>query len=143
DTVVAAAELGAGLGEDGLVAFARLERRLQSSRPEGALFQVAEVTKGTPAIARGVLAPTGDGEVAPTAVTAARMRDGDVVSAVGEQIDFGRPTGGVLNDPHGSLGLGGDAARFARLGDMGKNRRDRLGDALLKQQGRGAKHRIG
>src|SRR5260370_37767628 len=88
DPIVAAAELGTGLGENGLVTFSRLEGRLPSRGPEGAAVQVAQIAEGAPAIARGVFTPARYGQVAPAAVTAPRAPDRHMVSAIGKQIDL-------------------------------------------------------
>jgi hypothetical protein len=62
-----------------------LRQRLSANRPHAFVVKVANVTKLAPAIARGVFAPAGDVQIAPTAVTGAGGRDHHVVRAVGKQ----------------------------------------------------------
>ena len=52
-------------------------------RPKVAGREVAQITKAAPAVARRVLMPAGDREVAPAAVAAAGIGDHDVIGAVG------------------------------------------------------------
>ena len=88
-------KLGARLGEDGFATFGRAKTRLMSGRPEFAGGHIAQVDKCSPAIARSVLAPAGDGQIAPTAVAAAGAADHDVVAAVGQELNFGRGQIGI------------------------------------------------
>ena len=111
DSVIAAAELGAGLREDRLVTFARLERWLPGSGPKGAAVQIAQIAESAEAIARGVFPPARHGQIAPAAVTAARTGDDDMVSAVGKQMDLGDRSAWVGEDPHRAFLFGRRALR--------------------------------
>src|SRR5262249_2509620 len=136
-------ELGTGLGENGLVAFARLESRLPSRGPGGAAVQVAQIAERAPAIARGVFTPARYGQVAPPAVTAPRARDRYMVSAIGKQMDFrARPTW-IGKDPHLPLFFRRSGARRAGFRNMREDGDAGLGHALLEQKDGGAHHRIG
>src|SRR5947209_17504493 len=85
---VALAKLGARLGEDGFVVFGGAQSRLISRGPKFSGGGVAQINKGSPAIASRILAPAGDGEVMPTAITAARGADDNVIAAMEEKMDF-------------------------------------------------------
>ena len=67
------AKLRAGLREDGFVAFGGAQGGLMGGGPEFSRRQIAQINKSPPAIARGILAPAGDGQVAPAAVAAAAV----------------------------------------------------------------------
>src|SRR6516164_9786328 len=133
DSIVAAAELGTGLGENGLVAFARLESRLPSRGPGGAAVQVAQIAEGAPAIARGVFTPARYGQVAPAAVTAPRARDRHMISAIGKQVELRDRPAWIGKDPHRPLIFRRSGARCAGFRDMRKDRDAGLGHALLEQ----------
>ncbi len=113
DAEVAAAELGAALGEDRLVAVGLPERRLVRRRPELAAGGVAQVDEAAPGVAGGVLAPARHRQVLPAAVAAAGLRDHDVVAAVRQQLHLGRRRVGRGDDADRHLG-GVGAARARR-----------------------------
>ena len=70
------AKLGAGLSENGFATFGGPQARLMGGRPEFVGGQITHIDKSAPAIARGILAPAGDGELPPAAVAAARAPKG-------------------------------------------------------------------
>src|SRR4051812_35567221 len=80
---VVLAKLGAGLRKNGFAAFGDGAAWLMRGRPELAGGYIAHVDKGSPAITCSILPPAGDREVTPAAVTAARVADHDVITAVG------------------------------------------------------------
>ena len=69
------AKLRARLGEDGFVTFGRAQGGLIGGGPEFSRRHVAQIDKCSPAIARGILAPAGDRQIAPATVAAARAAD--------------------------------------------------------------------
>ena len=85
---MALAKLGARLREDGFVALGGAPARLMGGGPEFPGLHIAQIDKSAPAIARGILAPAGDRQVAPAAVAAAGAADHDVIAAVGQQVDL-------------------------------------------------------
>ena len=133
DLVIRAAELRAPLREDRLVAATARERGLMRDRPHGAGIAVAHVAERAPGIARRILAPARHREVAPATVSAARVRDGDVVVAVRQKMHLGR--GRVRRGEHAKVAI--DLERPVRcernLGRMREDRRQAR-DAFLKQQ---------
>src|SRR2546427_7142242 len=102
---VALAKLGARLGEDGFVVFGGAQSRLISRGPKFSAGGVAQINKGSPAIASHILAPAGDREVMPTAITAAGGADDNVIAAIGEKMDFRRVGAGIGEDAH-NIGAG-------------------------------------
>ena len=80
--VVAAAELHPRLRENRLVLLRLLERRLVSGGPELPACRIADVAERAPVVAGAVFTPARHRDVLPAAVTAARIRDHHVVSAV-------------------------------------------------------------
>ena len=58
--------------------------------PEAFTASFADVAERAPVVARAVLAPARDRDVAPPAVATACVRDGDVIAAVGQQVHLGR-----------------------------------------------------
>src|SRR6187401_1822026 len=67
--LVYATKFRSGLREDGLIAFRRLGGWLPGIRPDGATVRVTQITKAAVAVAGRVLAPSRDGQIAPSAVT--------------------------------------------------------------------------
>src|SRR6476660_2438126 len=100
DAIVAAAEFGAGLREDCLIALARLQSWLVGRRPQDAALQIAQIAKCYPTIPRGLLAPARHGQVAPTTITTAGARDGHMIAAVRKKMDLRRRPGRIGEDPH-------------------------------------------
>ena len=132
-TVLAAAELGLGVGEDRFVAFDRHCARLVRSRPELAAADVAQVAEAAPVVARAVLAPARDRHVLRAAVTTAGAAEHDVVAAVGQ--DLHRRTRHVGAAENAQLGFG-DLRQRAGAGDLRRMRMEHAGarDTLLQQQ---------
>src|SRR5208283_4829588 len=63
-------ELGARLREDGFVVFGRAQGGLMRGGPKIARRQIAQIDKSPPTIPSGILAPAGDGQIAPATITA-------------------------------------------------------------------------
>lgn len=82
DRVVSPPVFGTCLHEDCLVVIGTAQGRLMRGRPIPSTIAVTQVNEGAPVIRGGILAPTGDGEVTPAAVTAAGMSRHNVVVAV-------------------------------------------------------------
>ena len=88
---VAAAKLGAPLGEDRFIALGALQCRLMGCGPgfaTRAAAQLAEITEAAPVVAGAILAPARHGEILPAAVAAARVGHHHMVAAVRQQLDF-------------------------------------------------------
>src|SRR6476661_5681862 len=68
---VAAPEFRAAFGENGLVGFRALERRLVRARPENATGDIPYVAEHAPGVASHILVPAGDRKIFPAAVTTA------------------------------------------------------------------------
>ena len=99
------AKLRPGLGEDRLLALRRPQGGLMRGGPEIACRGVSQVDKRPPAIARGVLAPSCHGQIAPAAVAPAGAADDDMIPAVGQQVDLRRRGRGIGYDAHSALRL--------------------------------------
>src|SRR5476651_2592080 len=84
--IVTLTKLGARLSEDGLIAFRRAQRWLIGGGPKFSRFQIAQINECPPAVARRILAPAGDREIAPAAVATAGAADGDMVAIVGQEL---------------------------------------------------------
>src|SRR6478672_3058590 len=87
EITMALAEFRAGLGENSFVIFCRAQRWLISGGPEFSRCHVAQIKKRAPAIAGRILAPTGNGEIFPATVSAASITDGDVLAAIGKEVN--------------------------------------------------------
>src|SRR5689334_7943376 len=87
-------------------------------RPELARLDISEIAERAPAVAGGVLVPARDGQVPPAAVPAAGCRDGNVIPAVGEQVDLWRRRFGGLVDSVVPTRLGRRTAGGRHLGRM-------------------------
>ena len=137
--VVATPEFGAALGENGLLELRFALHRMVGDRPADVGVDVAQVAEGAPAIARGVLAPAGEHQVAPAAVAAADVGDHDVVVAVGEQVHLGDRNVRIGEDAHRGAGvLLGLLRAGGGLVDMRADGRRDLRDPLLQQHLGGA-----
>src|SRR6476619_2865123 len=113
DAIVAAAEFGAGLREDRLIALARLQSWLVGRRPKDSALQIAQIAKRSPTVPRGIFAPPRHCQVAPTTITTAGAGDGHMIAAVGKKMDLRRRPGRIGEDPHHAFFFGSDAARGA------------------------------
>ena len=82
DLVVAAAELGAPLREDRLVAVRLRQRGLIGIRPDLAARRIAQIAELTPGVAGRVFAPAGHGQILPAAVAATGVGHHHVVATV-------------------------------------------------------------
>ncbi len=83
-------DLGPVLGIDDLVVVRFASARLEAGGPDVTGLRVAQEDECAPAVARRVLAPAGNGKLAPAAEPGARRRDHDRVAAVREQMRAGR-----------------------------------------------------
>jgi len=140
--IVATAELHSGLGENGFVRLASLERGLVRSGPQLSAIQVAEVREGPPAITRRVFMPACNGEVLPSAVATAGGTHHDVVPAVGQEMGFRRGDLGIGDDAEGLFDSRGSQSRSRRLAIV-REERGRIRNAFLQQQFGGPKQRVG
>ena len=59
-------------------------------RPKFSRRQIAQINKRAPAVARGVLPPAGDRQVAPSAIAATGAADDHVIAAVGQKVNLRR-----------------------------------------------------
>src|ERR1700693_979856 len=100
EAVLSLAIFGARPGKSNFVVFGRAQGGLISYRPEFSGRCIAQINKCAPAIARGILAPAGDCQIAPTAVTAPGIADRHVVTAVGEEVDLRDSRSGTVEDSH-------------------------------------------
>src|SRR6266576_3334638 len=105
ETILALAKLGTRLREYGFVAFGGAQGGLVSGRPKFSRRHVAQINKGSPAIARGVFAPAGHRQIAPATVTATCVADCDMIATVGQEVHLRRPRRGSREHPHDSFGL--------------------------------------
>src|ERR1700730_5605446 len=96
----ALAKLSLGLRKGRLVTFSRTQRRLISSRPEFSGRAIAHINESSPAIARSILPPTRDYQVTPAAVSAARVTDGEVITAIGEKLNLRCCQSWTVKDAH-------------------------------------------
>src|SRR6516162_6062147 len=97
---LALAILGARPRENNLVVFGWAQGGLISYRPEFSRRCIAQINKSSPAIARGILSPAGDRQIAPTAVAASGVGDCQVVTAVGQELDLRRARSGGVEGSH-------------------------------------------
>src|SRR5215471_20830419 len=97
---LALAILGARACKNGFVVFGWAQGGLISHRPEFSRCCIAQINKSSPTIARGILAPAGDGQIAPTAVAASGVGDCQVVTPVGQEVGLWRARVGGVEDSH-------------------------------------------
>ena len=142
DVAVAAPELGAALGEDGLVVVGDGAHGLVRGRPDLAAGDIAQVAEAAPGIARRILVPARDRQVLPAALPAAGVGDHHVVAAVGQQLDLGRRRVGAGDDTHRRLPGRNGLARAGTRVDVGLRGRAARRALLQQQQGR-AQARVG
>ncbi len=95
------------LRENGFIAFGRAQGGLIRRGPEFPRRHIAQINKRSPAVARGIFAPAGDRQIAPAAVAAAGAADDHMVTAIGQQVDFRRCRGGMLEYTHDSFVVSG------------------------------------
>src|SRR5438094_2272309 len=88
EVAMALAEFRPGLCENRFVILCRAQRWLMSGGPEFSGRHVAQIEEGAPAIAGRILAPAGNGEIFPATVATAGVADGDVISAIGKEMDL-------------------------------------------------------
>ena len=134
DRLVAPPVFGTPLDEDRLIVLGLAQGRLIGGGPIAPRVAVAQVNKGSPTIAGGILAPAGDGQVAPAAVAAAGMGCHDVVAAVGQQMNFRGRRVRVGKDAHDPAGLFDRMRGGAHFGCVGVHRRPLLRHPFLQQQ---------
>jgi len=97
---LALAILGARACKNGFVVFGWAQGGLISHGPEFSRRCIAQINKSSPTIAGGILAPPGDGQIAPTAVAASGAGDCQVVTSVGQEVDLWRARVGGVEDSH-------------------------------------------
>src|SRR5262249_5488936 len=73
---------------------------LISYRPEFSRHRIAQINKGSPTITRGILAPAGNRQITPTTVAASGIADSQVITSVGQEVDFGNARIGGIEDSH-------------------------------------------
>ena len=116
EAAIAAAELGARVGEDRFVVLRTAAgsgwNAADQNSPVGS---VADIAEGAPVVAGGVFAPARDRQILPAAVAAARIGDHHVVPAVGQQLHLGRRRVGIGEDAHRRFGATGSRRVIARL----------------------------
>src|SRR5712692_9651397 len=88
DVVVAPPELHSRFRQNGFIAARSLESRLVRGRPYFPRLHVVDVAECPPVVPSRVFTPSSESDVLPTAVTAARTRNHDVVTSVREQLHF-------------------------------------------------------
>ena len=143
ELAVAAAELGPGLCEDRFIALGGPGRWLPGARPHRAGFHIADVAEAAIAVARRILAPTRDRQIAPAAVPAAGAGHDHVVAAVGQQMGVHRRAAGIGEHAHRARLFGRSGSRGPRFAGVRKDRRAGLGNAFLQQQIGRPQHGIG
>src|SRR5207247_10933637 len=97
---MALAEFRPGLCENRFVILCRAQRRLMSGGPEFSGRHVAQIEECAPAIAGRILAPAVNGEIVPATVAAAGVADGDVLAAIGKQMDLRRERSRTFENPN-------------------------------------------
>jgi hypothetical protein len=135
--VQARAKLGAVLAENRFVSRGRLQRGLISRGPELSALQIAEIKERSPAIARRVFTPAGQRDVVPIAVAPTRTRDHDVITAVRQQVHFGRSGMRIFEDAEGHFIRHARFARSAGFQFVRVKDGNCFGHALVQQQFRG------
>ena len=100
EVAVMTAKFRVAFREDRLVAFALLQRGLMCRTPGSTVLaftgHIAQVTEGTPGVTGAVFAPARHGQILPAAVAATGVCHHHMITAVGQQLDFGdRRVGGV------------------------------------------------
>jgi hypothetical protein len=144
DLLVSPPVLRAIRDEDRLVVIGLRPRRLVGGRPDTSGVPIAEIDERAPRVARRVLPPAGDREIAPSAVAAARMGRHDVVGAVREQLHLGHRRAGIVEDPQRGLPLRRLAAgSLDVLRDVRGQPRSGSRDPLLQERLRGAHLPVG
>src|SRR5947208_11263274 len=105
EVAIALAKFRPGLCENGFVIFCCAQGRLISGGPEFSSRDVAQIDERAPVIAGRILAPAGDGEIFPATISATRIADGDMIAAIGKEMNLRRPRHGTLEDPHDLFAL--------------------------------------
>src|SRR5438045_3820770 len=100
EIAMALTKFGSGLCENGFVIFCRAQSRLISGGPEFSGRHVAQIDERAPVIAGRILAPAGDGEIFPATISATGIADGDMIAAIGKEMNLRRSQDGALEDPH-------------------------------------------
>ena len=136
-------KLRARLREDGFVAFGRPQRGLMSAGPKVSRRDIPEVNKCSPAIAGRILAPSGNRQVAPPAVAAARRGDDNVIAAVGQEMNLRCRWRGICKDTHHAFTLSRKRPRCFQLQVFSEHTRGGFRHAFLQQQVRRLEQRAG
>ncbi len=136
---IAAAKLGAPLGEDRFVTLASLARRLMGGRPgftRHVAGHLADVTEAAPVIAGGVFAPARDGEVLPATVATPGVGHHHMVAAVGQQLHLRHRRVGAAEHPDRHVRTDRRQAHVGELGGVRKQGRCPRNTFLEQQHGR-------
>src|SRR5579885_1558770 len=88
------------------------------SRPYFSAFHIPDVAEGSPVVTSSVFAPSCDSQVLPTAVTAAGVRNHYVISAIGQQLNFGRRRVRAAEHPACRFTIDGSDMFAGNLGRM-------------------------
>lgn len=130
--LVAALELGLGVGKDRFVTLHRHAGRLMRGRPHRAAVHITQIAERAPVVAGAVFAPTRHRHVARAAVAATCGGQHAVVTPVGEQLQRRLRQVGVAMDAQRHTRLGGHRALgcFDQAFDVDAGTRC----ALLQQQ---------
>src|SRR5438270_12158994 len=132
EIAMALAKFRPGLCENSFVIFCRAQRRLISGGPEFSRSHVAQIEERTPAIASRILAPAGDGEIVPATVAAAGIAYGDVIAAIGKEMNLRRTRHGTLKDPHDIFALTETRPCLFQLKVFWQDAGRRFGKSLLQ-----------
>ena len=136
-------EFCARLGEDGFVALGCEPDGLVRRGPDLARRPIAQIHKGPPAIARGVLAPAGDRQIAPATVAAPGATKDDMIPAVGQEMYLRCRGSGIRVDPHHALARAQEQAGGFGGHILGQHAGRGPGRAFLQQPVRCPEQRTG
>src|SRR5215469_2856293 len=100
EVAAALAILGTRTVKNNFVLFGWAQGGLISCRPEFSCDCIAQINKGSPAITRGILTPASNRQITPTTVAASGIADGQVITSVGQEVDFGNARIGGIEDSH-------------------------------------------
>src|SRR5205823_11237641 len=115
EVAIALAKFSPGLCENGFVIFCCAQGRVISGRPEFSRRHVAQIDERAPVIAGRILAPAGDGEIFPATISATGIADGDVITAIGKEMNLRRSRDGALEDSHDIFALTKTRSCFLQL----------------------------
>src|SRR4030095_10311158 len=96
EVAMALAKFRPGLCENGFVIFCGAQGGLICGGPEFSGRHVPQIDERAPVIASRILAPAGEGEIFPATVSATGIADGDVIAAIGKEMNLRCPRDGAL-----------------------------------------------